>query len=129
MKTDLSSNHGRDLSRGYIQTVSEMVGCLAQAKEESWHYKTPALETAVTTVSIGLDGTTIHLREDGYRETMVGTIALYDGDGEREHITYIGAPPEYGKNTFKTRLAREIDPVKQLVSRCAIYWYCQRGDG
>ena len=114
VKADLSSNHGRHLSRGYIQTVSEMVGGLAQAKEESWHYKTPVLETAVHTVSIGLDGTTIHLREEGYRETMVGTLALYDGEGERLHTTYIGAPPEYGKNTFKRRLAREIDHVKQL---------------
>ena len=91
-----------------------MVGCLAQAKEESWHYKTPVLAASVSTVSIGLDGTTIHLREEGYRETMVGTLALYDGEGERLHTTYIGAPPEYGKNTFKTRLAREIEPVKQL---------------
>lgn len=114
VKADLSSNHGRDLSRGYIQTVAEMVGSLAQAKEESWHYETPALEAAVSTVSIGLDGTTIPLREDGYRETMVGTIALYDDEGERLHTTYIGAPPEYGKHTFKTRLAREIDHVKQL---------------
>lgn len=114
VKADLSSNHGRQLSRGYIQTVSEMVGHVAQAKEESWHYKTPALEAPVATVSIGLDGTTIYLREKGYRETMVGTIALYDGDGKRLHTTYIGAAPEYGKRTFKTRLAREIDHVKQL---------------
>ena len=114
VKADLSSNHGRQLSRGYIQNVSEMVGTLAQAKEESWHYQTPALEAAVATVSIGLDGTTIYLRDEGYRETMVGTVALYDDEGERLHTTYIGAPPEYGKNTFMTRLAGEIDHVKQL---------------
>jgi hypothetical protein len=114
VKADLSSNHGRHLSRGYIQTVSDMVGTLAQAKEESWHYNTPALKAPVVTVSIGLDGTTIYLREEGYRETMVGTIALYNDEGERLHTTYIGAPPEYGKNTFMMRMAREIDHVKQL---------------
>ena len=114
VQADLSSNHGRPLSRGYIQTVSEMVGALAQAKEESWHYQTPALEAPVATVSIGLDGTTIYLRDDGYRETMVGTIALYDHEGERLHTTYLGAPPEYGKQTFMTRLAREISQVKRL---------------
>jgi len=114
VKADLSSNHGRDLSRGYIQNVSEMVGTLAQAKEESWHYQTPMLESPVATVSIGLDGTTIYLREEGYRETMVGTVALYDAEGERLHTTYIGAPPEYGKNTFKTRLTHEIEHVKRL---------------
>lgn len=114
VKADLSSNHGRQLSRGYVQNVSEMVGTLAQAKEEAWHYQTPTLETAVATVSIGLDGTTIYLRDEGYRETMVGTVALYNDEGERLHTTYIGAPPEYGKNTFLMRLEGEIEHVKQL---------------
>jgi len=114
VQTDLSSNPGRHLSRRYIQTVSELVGTVAQAKEESWHYKTPVLETPVATVSLGLDGTTIYVRDEGYRETMVGTIALYDAEGERLHTTYSGAAPEYGKHTFLTRLTREISHVKQL---------------
>jgi len=114
VKTDLHSNHGRDLSRGYIQKVSEMVGVLAQAKEEQWHYETPKLKAPVSTISIGLDGTTIHLREQGYRETMVGTIALYDAEGERLHTTYIGASPEYGKRTFIQRMEREIAHIKKL---------------
>jgi len=114
VKSDLQSNHGRGLSRGYIQKVSETVGVLVQAKEENWHYSTPQLEAAVSTVSIGLDGTTIHLREQGYRETMVGTIALYDADGERLHTTYIGAAPEYGKSAFIQRMEREIMHIKTL---------------
>lgn len=114
VKADLSSNHGCQLSRSYIQNVSEMVGNLAQAKEESWDYKTPLFKEPVATVSIGLDGTTIYLRDDGYRETMVGTLALYDVEGKRLHTTYIGGAPEYGKRTFKTRMTREIEYVKKL---------------
>ncbi|MCP3866878.1 MAG: hypothetical protein GY703_02040 [Gammaproteobacteria bacterium] len=111
VKTDLQSNHGRALSRGYIQKVSETVGALAQAKEEHWHYVTPALEA---TVSIGLDGTTIYLREQGYRIAMVGTLALYDDAGERLYTTYIGASPEYGKASFLERMCQEIAHTKQL---------------
>ncbi len=114
VKTDLESNHGRSLSRGYIQKVSETVGTLAQAKEEHWHYSTPALDASVATVSIGLDGTTIYLREQGYRIAMVGTLALYDSDGERLHTTYIGASPEYGKASFLERMRQEIAHTKQL---------------
>jgi hypothetical protein len=114
VKLDLQSNHGRALSRGYIQKVSETVGVLAQAKEEQWSYTPPLLDTPVATVSLGLDGTTIHLREQGYRETMVGTIALYDAKGERLHTTYIGASPEYGKAVFKHRMEREIKHVNAL---------------
>lgn len=114
VKTDLQSNHGRALSRGYIQKVSETVGALAQAKEEQWHYATPPLDTPVATVSIGLDGTTIYLREQGYRIAMVGTLALYDAQGERLHTTYIGATPEYGKASFLERMRQEIAHTKQL---------------
>lgn len=114
VKTDLQSNHGRTLSRGYIQKVSETVGALAQAKEEHWHYTTPDLDEPVATVSIGLDGTTLYLREHGYRIAMVGTLALYDSTGERLHTTYIGASPEYGKASFLERMRQEIAHTKQL---------------
>jgi hypothetical protein len=117
VKGDLESNHGRKLSRGYIQKVSEIVGTVAQAKEEQWHYSTPQMDSPITTVTIGLDGTTIHLREQGYRETMVGTIALYDAEGERQHTTYIGASPEYGKSTFIERMEREIGHIKRLYPK------------
>ena len=53
----------------------------------------------VTTIGIGIDGTCLLMCEDGWRESMVGTISLYDQAGERLHTTYIGATPEYGKKT------------------------------
>ena len=43
------------------------------------------------------------------RQAMVGTIALYDEEGERQHTMYVAAAPEYGKETFKARLTREIE--------------------
>ena len=129
VKTDLSSNHGRHLSRGYIQTVAEMVGNLAQAKEESWHYQTPVLETAVATVSLGLDGTTIHLREEGYRETMVGTIALYDHDGSDCIQPILALRRNMEKPHSRRDWRTKIDHVKTAVSRCALYWHCRWGDG
>ena len=49
---------------------------------------------------------------DGWREAMVGTISLYDCDGERQHTTYFGAAPEHGKATFLKRFERELERVK-----------------
>ena len=49
-----------------------------------------------------------------YRQAMVGTIALYDEAGERQHTMYIAAAPEYGKETFKARLTREIERASAL---------------
>ena len=42
----------------------------------------------------------MHLKDDGYREAMTGTLTLYDKSGERLHTTYIAATPEYGKEKF-----------------------------
>ena len=41
--------------------------------------------------------------EQKFRQAMVGTISLYDVQGERQHTTYIAAPPEYGRETFFRR--------------------------
>src|SRR5499427_2004477 len=93
------------------------VGSVAQAKEESWHYATPELEEPVRTIGLGLDGTCMLLVEEGHRQAMVGTISLYDRDGERLHTVYVAATPEYGKETFQQRLGREIEHVQGLYPR------------
>ena len=67
----------------------------------------PELHADVMTIGIGVDGTCLLMCEDGWREAMVGTISLYDQAGERLHTTYIGATPEYGKQTFFKRMSAE----------------------
>jgi hypothetical protein len=113
VKNDLVENHGRKVALSYIQRLSEAVGSIVQAKEEAWSYAPPKEEVKITTVGIGLDGTCMLMCEDGYREAMVGSISLYDSEGERQHTIYLGAAPEYGKKSFLTRLEREIERVKK----------------
>jgi hypothetical protein len=114
VQRDLAENHGRAVARSYLQNVAEAVGGIAQAKEETWRYETPKLTVPIETVAIGLDGTCMLMYQDGGREAMVGTLSLYDAQGERQHTTYIGASPEYGKATFLNRLEREIAHIRQL---------------
>ncbi len=45
---------------------------------------------------------------------MVGTISLYDAEGERQHTTYVAARPEYGRAIFIKRMQREVEQVKRL---------------
>jgi hypothetical protein len=71
-----------------------------------------APDRPVASVAIGMDGTCSFLLDDGWRETMVGTLAFYDRDGNRMHTIYTSAIPEYGKNTFTTRFEREINRAK-----------------
>ena len=110
---DLEENHNRKIAHSYLQDVSEWVGSIAQAKEEVWEYETPPLDEAITTIVVSLDGAYVLIREDGYREAMVGNISLYDVTGKRQHTIYIGEAPEYGKGTFFQRLEKEIATIKK----------------
>ena len=113
---DLVINHNRSVSHALMQRLSEAVATVVQIKEESWSYTVPNIDTAeIKTISIGLDGTCMLMCGGAYRQAMVGTIALYDEEGERQHTMYVAAAPEYGKETFKARLTREIERA------CALY--------
>lgn len=110
---DLEYNHHRKIAHSYLQDVADHVGAIVSAKEESWEYVTPQLDEAIASVVISMDGAYLLMREDGYREAMVGAISLYDVKGERQHSLYIGEAPEYGKATFIERLEREITRIKK----------------
>jgi hypothetical protein len=112
VQRDLAENHGRPVAVSYLQRLSEAIGAVVQAKEADWEYALPDLEAPIASVAVGLDGTCLLLCEDGWREAMVGTIALFDAEGERQHTLYVAATPEYGKQTFLDRLARELQRVK-----------------
>jgi hypothetical protein len=112
VQVDLQENHGRTVSRCLIQDVAEAVAAVAQAKEEDWSYTLPKFETPPATVAISLDGTCTLMCQDGWREAMVGTLAFYDRNGERQHTVYLAATPEYGKAKFLNHLEAEIDRAK-----------------
>jgi hypothetical protein len=110
---DLAENHNRVIAHSYLQDVSDWVGSIAQAKEETWAYDTPKLNEAISTIVVSLDGAYILMRETGYREAMVGNISLYDVSGKRQHTIYIGEAPEHGKGTFFQRFEAEVRNIKK----------------
>ena len=111
---DLKDNHGCPVSIRYIQDIAEAVATISQVKEEKWEYETPKINMPIKTVAISLDGAYFLMHEDGYREAMVGSISLYDSNGERQHSIYIGSAPQYGKATFKKRMEKEINHIKKI---------------
>jgi len=111
VQRDLKENHGRSISRTYIQDISRAVGNVASSK--TWKYTTGVASSEVSNISISLDGTCMLLREDGWRQAMVGSISLHDKDGERIHTTYLAQSPEYGKETFYRNFTKEIETIKK----------------
>ncbi len=126
VQIDLRENHGRAVSRCLIQDVADAVAAAALAKQEDWSYALPRFEKPPAAVAVSLDGTCTLMCEDGWREAMVGTLAFYDADGERQHTVYLAATPEYGKAKFLVRLEAEIERAR---SKCPDAHYVGIADG
>src|SRR4029079_1919235 len=126
VQIDLEEDHGRAVSRCLIQDIADAVAAAAMAKEEDWSYTLPKFESPPATVAISLDGACTLMCEGGGREAMVGTLAFYDRDGERQHTVYLAATPEYGKARFLNHLGAEIGRAK---ARCPDAHYVGIADG
>lgn len=107
---------GIQISRSYLKKLAADVASIVSEKQDHWQYVPSTEELGygkrVKTISLGVDGTCALFCAQGYREIMVGTIALYDDDGERIHTTYVAQAPEYGKETFFAKMDREIEVIK-----------------
>ncbi len=103
VEQDLATAHQLQLSASFIQQTAQQVGQLAVEKAERWRLSSQPPARPVLTIATGLDGTTLPVVGEDYKEAMCGTLALYDAAGERLSTDYLGAMPETGKATF-TRL-------------------------
>ena len=109
---DLAKSHGLALSATYLHQLAQQVGQLAIAKQEAWHVAAPLRAASVAVIATGVDGTTLPVVGEAYKEAMCGTIALYDKAGERLHTEYLGTMPEAGKATFAHRFTTRVAWVK-----------------
>jgi hypothetical protein len=111
---DMAINHGRPVSRHLIQRLSSAVSRIARDNEFEWQYEIPTLPAVVTHIAVSRDGTTTPIIKEGYRESMCGTITLYDIHGNRMHTIYESCAPEYGKETFDMVMDIELEKVKKM---------------
>ena len=104
--------YGRIIALSSLQEIAADVASVALEKEPSWSYAPLAAEGAqVRTIGIGVDGTCVLFCDEGYRQVMVGTIALYDASGERLHTTYVAQAPERGKAAFYQKMDKEVAEI------------------
>ena len=120
VQRDLLENHARPVALSYIKNLSDAVGTIAIAKEESWTYSLPEMPKRVASISLGLDGTCLNMMQYGWREAMCGTISFFDNKGERMHTVYTAGSPEYGKEKFLKQLGREVENVIELFPKTPI---------
>ena len=120
VQRDLQENHGRSVALSFIKNIVDSVGAIANVKEENWNYVLPEMPKPVKSISVGLDGTCLNMKEDGWREAMCGTIALFDRKGQRMHTIYTSASPEHGKEKFLNKLSLEVERISSLYPKVPI---------
>lgn len=112
---DLEENHGRKLAPSYVAAIAEAVAEAAgQPVVEQTAHRAQSPSAQVQSAVLGLDGTCALFCADGFKQCMVGTIALYDGAGERLETIYLGQAPQCGKAEFLDRLDGEWQRVCQI---------------
>jgi hypothetical protein len=119
---DLAKSHGVALSDTYVHQLAQTVGQVAVEKQAVWELRTPAPAAPVALIATGVEGTTLPIVHEAYKEAMCGTIALYDAAGERLQTQYLGTMPEAGKVTFaqlmRTRVAQVLARYPAAVHVC-----------
>jgi hypothetical protein len=98
-------------SRNYAQILATQVG--EEVVASNYKYNLPDFPDEVQSISIGMDGAMIPIKDEGYREGMVGTISFYS-KVDRMYTITVGAAPEHGKEVFLNIFQKEIDKVKGL---------------
>ena len=134
---DLEENHGRKVSVHFVQALTDLLGAMALAVQPAPDTRLMPEPKDVATVAVGVDGACLQItvepdlpedlcagsrpdlrkgRRLEWRVSMVGTIALYDKEGERLGTIYTGcAPPEHsgdGKEDFWFLMERDLAMVK-----------------
>lgn len=122
---DFAENHLRPVSKSAVQALGTAVAALATTYEgelEKWQPQSEPREVALITV--GVDGAHLNTRRDGWRQSMAGTLALHDADGERLETLYAGggpgeSPPE-GKSKFFERMDLLLERVRQRYPQARV---------
>lgn len=126
VREDFGRHHAVRMSTKHIQHTFEAVGEVMKEKESEWGYQLPALREEVACIALGCDGTTAPLRDEGFKEVMVGSISFYNSRGERLDSIYTACAPEKGKQTFEAVFAQEIEGVKKHYPKA---YYLGLADG
>jgi hypothetical protein len=111
---DLEENHGRKLAPSYVADIAQAIADAAgQPVVEQNAHSPQCLPAEVACAALSLDGTCALFCEEGFKQCMVGTIALYDSSGQRLETIYLGQAPQMGKADFLERLDAEWRRVCQ----------------
>lgn len=123
---DLEDNHLRPLSKSFAQDLGACVAALVTMTSaeqlEAWQPRSTSEEVAL--IVVGVDGAHLNTRQPGWRQSMAGTLALYDSKGERLETLYAGGgpgeTPPQGKASFFGRMDLLIERLRKAYPEARV---------
>lgn len=122
---DLEHNHLRPVSKSFVQDLGTCVAALVTTRAaplEQWQPLSQAEEVAL--IAVGVDGAHLNTRQPGWRQSMAGTLALYDASGERLETIYTGGgpgeTPPQGKQSFFTRMDVLLERLRGVYPKARV---------
>ena len=95
--------------KNVVASVGEFTNMLEEVYEDEVHQAERDMTVNTSVLAISRDGTMVNIRDEGWRQAEVGSIAHYDNDGARSRTTYVSRMPEEGARRFKAKLDHEIE--------------------
>ena len=117
---DLLVGNRRVISNDFVFEISALVANIITEKDSVWNYEMPRFDEEPATIGLSLDGTCVNIRQDGWRQVMVGTLSLYDNKGERLFTQYLGESPENGKERFYNRFSKAVEEMRHRFSEAQV---------
>lgn len=102
--------------------VKNVAGEVGDSFEESWD--TIARESReqlkenreeAKVVAVARDGVMVQVRDEGWREAMVGTVRYYKTRKESIEASFVAQMPEYGRAQFENKLDVEIQEALRSI--------------
>jgi hypothetical protein len=121
--SDLLEDRHVSVSFTYVQDLSTAVSNILIDNELSWSYDLPSsLDlSAIQSISISRDGTTLPLQEGSWKMAMCGCFLLNDKEGTALHSIYVGKSPESGNILFNSLMDKELAHLKAQLPHIDIY--------
>jgi len=101
----------KDVAREVGESLEESSDAIPEQVRQEW----AACREEAKIVALGRDGTMVNVREEGWREAMVGTIRYYGSEETTLEASYVAQMPEYGRARFEEKFTFEVQEALRCV--------------
>jgi hypothetical protein len=118
VQADMSENHGREFSRGFVSHLAEAVAVIAESQSEQTIYRLPKFDEPIGELVVALEEFEIMTSRPLPSKVALGSIGFYDHGRRRQYMVYLADLWELDSpdpRRFLGRLGREVQRARGVL--------------